>query len=59
MTIGVDAHKRVHVAIALDEGWIKGLYRARGLTITRLDYGSWCGRKDYLSYQDLVLAKKA
>ena len=46
------------LAIALDDGWIKGLYRDRGLTITRLDYGSWCGRKDYLSYQDLVLAKK-
>lgn len=50
--------EKPELAIAFDEGWIKGLYRERGLTITHLDYGSWCGRKDYLSYQDLVLATK-
>jgi ubiquinone/menaquinone biosynthesis C-methylase UbiE len=45
-------------AIAFDESWVRGLYEKLGLKIVRLDYGSWCGRKNYLSYQDLVLAVK-
>jgi hypothetical protein len=45
-------------AIAFDESWVKNLYEEMGLEIVRLDYGSWCGRKNYLSYQDLVLAVK-
>ncbi len=45
-------------AIAIDEGWIKDTYRDLGLKVMRLDYGSWCGRRDYLSYQDLTLAMK-
>ena len=45
-------------AIAFDEVWVTHLYRELGLEITRLDYGSWCGRESYLSYQDLVLAVK-
>jgi SAM-dependent methyltransferase len=45
-------------AIAFDESWVKNLYEEMGLKIVRLDYGSWCGRKDFLSYQDLVLAVK-
>jgi SAM-dependent methyltransferase len=45
-------------SIAFDEGWIKGLYGKLGLVVARLDYGSWCGREKYLSYQDLILAVK-
>ena len=47
------------IAIAFDEDWIKVLYRKIGLEVTRLDYGSWCARSDYLSYQDHILAVKA
>jgi SAM-dependent methyltransferase len=50
--------EKPELAIAFDEDWIRGLYRERGLTIVHLDHGSWCGRQDYLSYQDLVLATK-
>jgi SAM-dependent methyltransferase len=46
-------------AIAFDEDLIMRLYRKVGLDVTRVDYGSWCGRRQYLSYQDLVLAVKA
>jgi SAM-dependent methyltransferase len=46
-------------AIAFDERWIKTLYQKHGLNISRVDYGSWCGRRNYLSYQDLILAVKA
>jgi ubiquinone/menaquinone biosynthesis C-methylase UbiE len=46
------------VAIAFDEYWVMELYRKQGLKIVRLDYGSWCARGNYLSYQDLILAVK-
>lgn len=45
-------------AIAFDESWITNLYQKLGLKIVRLEYGSWCGRANYLSYQDLILAVK-
>jgi len=45
-------------AIAVDETWIRDLYRNLGLKVVRLDYGSWCAREKYLSYQDLILAAK-
>jgi hypothetical protein len=47
------------LAIAFDEDWIVGLYRKLGVEAARLDYGSWCGRPHYLSYQDHILAVKA
>lgn len=46
------------LGIAYDETWIKDLYQKVGLEQIRVDYGSWCGRQDYLSYQDLILALK-
>ncbi|MEA2174098.1 MAG: hypothetical protein QOD00_1690 [Blastocatellia bacterium] len=45
-------------AVAYDEVWVHELYRSAGLHIKRLDYGSWCGRDRYLSYQDIILALK-
>jgi SAM-dependent methyltransferase len=45
-------------AIALDEQYVTELYRRIGLRIVRIDYGSWSGRSDYLSYQDLILAER-
>lgn len=44
--------------IAFDESWVRGQYETLRLKIARIDYGSWCGRQDFLSYQDLVLAKR-
>lgn len=44
--------------IAFDEGWVRDLYRRLELKLVRLEYGSWCGRASYLSYQDLILAAK-
>jgi SAM-dependent methyltransferase len=43
-------------AIALDERFVVSLYSEAGLKIERIDYGSWCGRYEFLSYQDLILA---
>ena len=46
------------IGIAFHETWIRDLYKEMGLTVARVDYGSWCGRKKYLTYQDLILATK-
>lgn len=54
-TISREAPEHV---IALDESLITSMYSNLGLKIMRLDYGSWCGRANYLSYQDLILAVK-
>ena len=40
-------------------GIVRGFYERHGLHITKpIRYGSWCGRKDGLSYQDILIATK-
>lgn len=47
-------------AVAYDEMFIRGLYEKHGLEVSEpIHYGSWCGRKDFLSFQDMVVANKA
>lgn len=44
-------------AVAFDENFIRQCYAARGLEILEpVRYGNWCGRKEALSYQDILLA---
>lgn len=46
-------------AVAYEENMIKGLYHKYQLIIINpVHYGSWCARKKYLSYQDIVIAGK-
>lgn len=46
--------------IGYDERYVEQLYARCGLAIRRpIHYGSWCGRGDFLSYQDVVVAEKA
>ena len=46
-------------AVGFDEGYVTDLYRRCKLEIQQpLHYGSWCGREDFLSYQDLVVATR-
>ena len=46
-------------AVAYPEGLIRSLYSKHGLTIVDpVHYGSWPGRKQFLSYQDLVISTK-
>ena len=46
-------------AVAYDESKIRELYEKHGLNISEpIRYGWWCGRKDALSYQDIVIASK-
>jgi len=46
-------------AIAFEEEYIVTLFRTNGMTIDNsIHYGSWCGRDNYLSFQDIVVARK-
>ena len=46
-------------AVAYAETYIRELYRKNNWQITPpIHYGSWCGRKNFLSYQDIVIAVK-
>jgi ubiquinone/menaquinone biosynthesis C-methylase UbiE len=46
-------------AICYDEYFIKSLYAKSGLKVVEpVHYGSWCGRKNFLSYQDIIVAIK-
>lgn len=46
-------------AVAYDEKYIRRLYDQYGLDIkSPIHYGSWSGRKNFLSYQDIIIASK-
>jgi ubiquinone/menaquinone biosynthesis C-methylase UbiE len=47
-------------AVCYEESFVLTLYDRCGLRIQRpIHYGSWCKRANYLSYQDLIFAKKS
>jgi SAM-dependent methyltransferase len=47
-------------AIAYPEEFVRSLYEKYGLKVREpIHYGIWCGRKNYLSFQDIVVAEKA
>jgi SAM-dependent methyltransferase len=46
-------------ATAFEESFVRELYSKYRLKIVEpIQYGSWCGRNKYLSYQDVVIATK-
>lgn len=46
-------------AVGYGETMVRDLYQRHGLQIAEpIRYGSWCGRKDGLSYQDILIATK-
>lgn len=47
-------------AIAVDEDRVRAAHHASALSIDEpIRYGSWCGRSPSLSYQDIVVARRA
>jgi SAM-dependent methyltransferase len=51
--------KSLESAVAYTESVVRDFYKRRGLRIAEpIRYGSWCGRKDGLSYQDIVIATR-
>lgn len=46
-------------AVSYEEGFIRNLYEKYSLNIKdTIYYGSWCGRKTFLSFQDIIIATK-
>jgi SAM-dependent methyltransferase len=51
--------RSLHHDIAYDEQFIRGLYKKYGLDIKEpIRYGWWCGRRDFLSHLDIIVASK-
>jgi SAM-dependent methyltransferase len=46
-------------AVAYDAGWVRERLAAHGLRPTATRPGTWSGREDGLSFQDLVVARRA
>jgi len=46
-------------AVCYDEKYIRSIYKKFKLNIIKpIYYGSWCGRKKFLGFQDIVIASK-
>jgi hypothetical protein len=47
-------------AVAYEESFLQQAFNRRGLAITEpIRYGSWSGRQDFVSYQDIIVVRKA
>jgi hypothetical protein len=46
-------------AIGYEETEVVRLARENGLSLQSLSYGKWCGRTEYLSYQDVAVFTKS
>jgi SAM-dependent methyltransferase len=46
-------------AVAYEENYIRTLLAETGFDVEHVQYGSWCGRRRYLSYQDIVVVRKS
>jgi ABC-type multidrug transport system fused ATPase/permease subunit/GT2 family glycosyltransferase/ubiquinone/menaquinone biosynthesis C-methylase UbiE len=45
--------------VGYDEALVFGMYSKYGLAVQQpILYGSWCGRADYVSWQDIIIASK-
>lgn len=51
-------NKTPELAVAYEESFVLNLYDKHGFKIEGIYYGSWCGRKDFLNYQDIIIATK-
>lgn len=52
-----DNPNRLETAVGHDEGHVMELYEIFGMR-TNIFYGSWCGRAEFLSYQDIIVLEK-
>jgi ubiquinone/menaquinone biosynthesis C-methylase UbiE len=46
-------------ALAYDEDDVSSAYAKYGFQVTDTHYGAWCGRPQFVSFQDILLATKA
>lgn len=45
-------------AVAYDDAWVFETLRGQGLELIGLHPGSWCGREEFTSFQDIVVAAR-
>jgi SAM-dependent methyltransferase len=45
-------------AVAYDDAWVFETLRGQGLELIGLHPGSWCGREEFVSFQDIVVAQR-
>lgn len=45
-------------AVAFSEEWLFDALLRHGLTLTHVCPGSWCGREEFVSFQDIVVAER-
>lgn len=45
--------------VAYDESFVRDRHTASGLPVESVHGGYWCGRSDYLTWQDVVIASRA
>jgi hypothetical protein len=45
-------------AVAYSEEDVLSDFENAGMSVEPVRYGSWCGRAEFLSYQDVLIAKK-
>jgi len=46
------------LAVGFDEEYVRKLYADLGFAVETVRYGEWCGRQEYLSYQDIIVARR-
>ena len=46
-------------AVAYDEAWVGERFRAHGLEVKEVRFGSWPGREEFTSFQDIVVGHKS
>ena len=46
-------------AVAYDTGWVRERLTDHGLTVRSIAPGTWTGRDDGRSFQDIVVAERA
>jgi len=44
--------------VAFDEEWLLGKLENAGLKMKSIKYGSWCGRKHFLAFEDTLICSK-
>ncbi len=45
-------------AVAYADDWVFATLRRHGMTLVGLHPGSWCGREEHLSFQDIIVAER-
>ena len=55
----VEHEERPEDVVAYEETEIRALYEKFNLSYSSVHYGNWCGRKDHVSHQDIVIGIKS